>query len=296
MTRSGSGDWLSDKEYEMKRLALGVLFGVAVLALVQGCGVLGGPPTGVAVSAGPGDSDSTVVVSWTTPAEGAPDKYVVYFRPGTDTVYTVVGETTATSFAHDPHGATGQYKVDAVFASDKYPGAEKPSTVPVAGGAVTLFEINADSSRCAFGWSRDSGIGSVYGMTDSANCAYVDFYVSDREVGVGNPLDIVSPNKADSIDAGAAGIVPTAEWHVSGFSNELIDPQVPVPRLDSVGPVNYYIYCPVTKQPFYLAYAAAGPQEKHYALIQVDSLNVATGQVWLQSWYQLVPGLRLVRH
>jgi len=296
MTRSGSGDWLSDKEYEMKRLALGVLFGVAVLALVQGCGVLGGPPTGVAVSAGPGDSDSTVVVSWTTPAEGAPDKYVVYFRPGTDTVYTVVGETTATSFAHDPHGATGQYKVDAVFASDKYPGAEKPSTVPVAGGAVTLFEINADSSRCAFGWSRDSGIGSVYGMTDSANCAYVDFYVSDREVGVGNPLDIVSPNKADSIDAGAVGIVPHAAWKTNGFTNPLTDGQNPVPGYVAPPNANYYIYTQITSQPCYVGFYAAGDTVKHYALIQVDSLNVATGQVWLQSWYQLVPGLRLVRH
>jgi hypothetical protein len=280
----------------MKRFALGVLAGVAVLAVVQGCGVLGGPPTGVAVSAGPGDSDSTVVVSWTTPAEGAADKYIVYFRSVTDTGYTVVGETTATSFVHDPHGATGQYKVAAVFGQDKYDGAEKPTTVPASGGVVTLFEINADSSRCAFGWSRDSGVGRVYGMTDSANCAYVDFYVSDLQVGVGNPLDIVSPNKADSIDSGAVGVVPLAAWRVNGFSNPLPDAQNPVPAYQAPPNANYFIYTVVTSQPCYIGCYTAGDTVKHYALIQVDSMNVASGQVWLQSWYQLVPRLRLMRH
>jgi hypothetical protein len=278
----------------MKRFALGVLVGVAVLAVVQGCGVLGGPPTGVAVSAGPGDSGSTVVVSWTTPVEGAPDKYTVYFRSGTDTGYAVVGETTATSFAHDPHGATGQYKVAAVFGLDTFAGAEKPTTVPAPGGAVTLFEINADSSRCAFGWSRDSGIGSVYGMTDSANCAYVDFYVSDLQVGVGGPLNIVSPNKADSIDSGAVGIVPHAAWKVNGFSSPVSADTVP--SYQSPPNATYFIYTPVTSQPCHIGCYTAGDTVKHYALIQVDSVNAATGKVSLQSWYQLVPGLRLVRH
>jgi hypothetical protein len=159
-----------------------------------------------------------------------------------------------------------------------------------------LFEINADSSRCAFGWTRDSGIGRVFAMTESANCAYVDFYVSDLVAGVGGPLDIVSPNKADTIDSGAVGIVPAADWHVSGFSNPVSDPQAPVPKFDSVGPINYFIYSQVTGQPCYIAYAAAGKQEKHYALIQVDSMDATSGQVWLKSWYQLVPGLRLMRH
>jgi hypothetical protein len=204
----------------MKRTISAVLTGVAaliVLVVIQGCGVLGGPPTGVAVSAGPGESDSTVLVSWTTPAEGSPDKYMVYFRAGTDSGFTVLGETTGTSYAHNPHGATGQYKVSAVFGGDAYYGAEQPTTVPVSSGAITLFEINADSSRCAFGWSRDSGIGRTYAMTDSASCAQVDFYVSDLQTGVGGALDIVSPNKAHpdsgaSIDTGAVGIVPRAAW------------------------------------------------------------------------------------
>jgi hypothetical protein len=278
----------------MKRFALGVLVGVAVLAVVQGCGVLGGPPTGVAVSAGPGDSDSTVVISWTTPAEGAPDKYVVHFRPLTDSSYTPLGETTATSYAHNPHNMTGQYKVTAVFGADSFEGAEKPTTVPIQSDAVTLYEINADSSRCAFGWSRDSGMGKVYSMTDSANCAYVDFYVSDRHAGFGDSLlDIISPNKADSIDLGAIGIVPGAAWKINGFSNPVSAETVP--SYQPPPNATYFIFTQIA-QPCLVGVYTAGDTVKHYALIEVDSVNVAAGRVSLQSWYQLVTGLRLMRH
>ncbi len=279
----------------MKRMTLAALAGIAVLVVIQSCGVLGGPPTGVAVSAGPGDSDSTVLVNWTTPAEGSPDKYMVYFRPVSDSGFVVLGETTATSYAHNPHGVTGQYKVTAVFGAESYKGADEPTTVPVLSDAVTLFEINADSSRCAFGWSRDSGIGSVYGMIDSANCAYVDFYISDLQAGVGDLLDIVSPNQADLIDYGAAGIVPAAAWRKNGFADPHLNPQDPVVAYDTA-PYTYHIYTQITSQPCYIGCYTAGDTMKHYALIQVDSADKASGQVWLQSWYQLVPRLRLMRH
>ncbi len=279
----------------MKRLVLAALTGVTVLAVIQGCGVLGGPPTGVAVSAGPGDSDSTVMVSWTTPAEGSPDKYMVYFRSVADSGFTVLGETTATSYAHNPHGLTGQYRVSAVFGGESFDGADQPSTVPIQ-SAATLLEINADSSRCGFGWTRDSGIGRTYAMTDSANSAYVDFYVSDLQVGTGGELNVVSPNKADSIDPGAVGIVPAAAWKTNGFTNPLTSAQNPVPGYQPPPNANYFIYTQITMQPCYIGCYTAGDTVKHYALIQVDSADRASGQVWLQSWYQLVPRLRLTRH
>jgi hypothetical protein len=280
-------------------MLLFVLTGAAALATlvaVQGCGVLGGPPAGVAVSAGPGDSDSTVLVSWTVPSEGAADKYIVYFRPLTDSGYAVIGETTGTSYAHNPHGITGQYKVSAVFGGDSYDGAEKPTTVPIYSAATTLFEINADSSRSGYGWTRDSGIGRVFAMTDSANRNSVDFYVSDLQVGVGNKLDIVSPNKADSIDSGAVGIVPKAAWRTNGFTNPLLDGQNPLPAYQAPPNADYFIYTQITAQPCYIGCYTAGDTLKHYALIQVDSADATSGKVWMQSWYQLVPGLRLIRH
>jgi hypothetical protein len=281
----------------MKRMSSAVLTGVVALAAlvaIQGCGVLGGPPTGVAVSVDPDESDR-VVVSWTVPAEGGPDKYIVYFRAVNDPGYEVIGETTATSSVHNPHGITGQYKVVAVFGADTYEAAEKPSTVPIHSDMEVLFEINADSSRCGYGWSRDSGIGGVFGMTDAADSAYVDFYVSDRAAGSGDSLHIVSPNKADSTDPGAFGLVPEAAWRINGFSNPLLDAQSPLPEYDTA-PYTYFIFTRLTTLPCYVACYTAGETEKHYALIQVDSLDAPSGRIWMKSWYQLVPGLRLIRH
>ncbi len=255
----------------------------------------GGSPTGVAVSAGPGDSDSTVVISWTTPADSTPDKYIICFRPITDSGYAVVGETTATSYAHNPHGMTGQYKVAALFGSHAYEGVDRPSTVPIESDAAMLSEINADASRCGFGWTRDSGAGRVYSMAESASCRFVDLYVSDLQAAVGGPLVIVSPDKAGSIDPGAVGIVPSAAWRTRGFSDPLPDPQSPLPGWNPP-PVNYFVYTQVTTEPCYIACVTAGDTIKHYALIQVDSFDVASGRLWMKSWYQLVPGLTLIRH
>jgi hypothetical protein len=280
----------------MKSLTLTVLTGVAALAAlvaIQGCGVLGGPPTGVTVSSGPDESDSTVVVSWTTPAEGAADKYKVFFKAVTDSVYQPIGETTATSYVHNPHGMTGQYKVAAIFGQDSYDAGEKPSTVPIQSDATVLFEINADSVRCGYGWTRDSGVGGVFGVIAAADSANVDFYVSDLRAGVGDSLCVVSPN-VDSIDPGA-GIIPAAKWRANGFAGPLQDAQNPLPAYDTA-PYTYFIYTQIPWEPVYIGCFTAGETEKHYALIQVDSFDVTSGKLWIQSWYQLVPGLRLIRH
>ena len=285
----------------MKRATMAMLsFAAALAAMVaiQGCGVLGGPPTGVAVSSGPEESDSTIVVSWTVPAEGAPDKYVVYFRPVTDSAFQVVGETTATSYTHNPAGMTGNYKVTAVFGGDDYDGADRPTTVPIHNDTITVWEINADSSRCGYGWSRDSGIGGIFSMVDSASCASVDFYISDLLAGFGSATQkIVSPNKADTIDPGAMGIVPAADWRINGFSNPLLDEQSPLPAYAPPPNANYFIYTEIPSSGlYYVGCYTAGETEKHYALIKVNYADVAGGQMNLETYYQLVPGLRLIRH
>jgi hypothetical protein len=283
----------------MKRATLAVLAGAAALAVlvaVQGCGVLGGPPTGVAVSAGPDESDSTVVISWTVPAEGGPDKYIIYFRAVTDSGYAIIGETTATSLTHNPAGMTGRYKVTAVFGADEYDGAEKPTTVPISSDTTTLWEINADSSRCGYGWTRDSGIGGVFSMVDSASCADVDFYVSDLQAGFGiYTHKIVSPN-VDSIDVGA-GIVPKADWRKNGFSDPLMSEQSPLPAYVPPPNATYHTYTEIPGTGLcYVACYTAGETEKHFALIKVNSVDKTSGQMKLQTFYQLVPGLRLIRH
>jgi len=253
----------------------------------------GGPPLDPFLTA---DTDSTVTLLWSPPEPQSQCLYQLYFKGVRDSAYTLLSTTVSTMSKHMPQGATGWYKVAAKFGSTVYESPTVLSTVPIHTDVTTMAELNADPGCAGYGWNRDSGVGGVYSMADSANCRYVDFYVSDLQTGVGSPLCIVSPNKADSIDAGAVGIVPPAFWRVNGFSNPLLDPQSPLLGYQPPPYPTYFIYTPITTQPCYIACYTCGETLKHYALIQVDSVDVPSGRVWMQSWYQSVPGLRLIQH
>jgi len=253
----------------------------------------GGPPLAPYLVA---DTDSAVTVLWSPPQTQSQCVYQVYFRGVKDSAYTLLSTTVSTLSRHMPQGATGWYKVAAKFGNTVYESPTVLSTVPIRTVVTALAELNSDPSLSGYGWDRESGAGSVFAMTDSANCSCVDFYVSDLQTGVGDPLDVVSPSKVDSFDAGAVGLVPQAAWRLTGFSNPLLDPQSPLPEYQPPPNANYFIYTRVSSQPCYIACLTAGDTLKHYALIQVDSVDVPSGRIWIQSWYQSVPGLRLIQH
>lgn len=268
--------------------------GVAIIAiLIDGCGVLGGPPLNVQVGSA---TDSTIQIVWTAPVEGTADNYLIYFKAVGETTFAFIGETTATSYIHNPNGYTGTYRVTAVFAGDSYDGKDRPTTVPVHSDTLTLFELNADSSRCAYGWQRDSGIGGYFSMTETTSAGAVDFYISDFQAGHNrSPYALVSPDKAESIDLGAVGIVPSAQWRRNGFSNLLADEDSPLPAFRT-SPPNYFIYTELSQLPALIAVYTAGEDPRHYALVKVHEVNAVTGTCRLETWFQLVPGLRLIRH
>jgi len=281
----------------MKRVVFTVTTVVAlaaVMVVVQDCATLGGPPTGIQVGA---DTDSTVQVVWSAPAEGNPDGYLLYFKPQGESSFALVIETQATSYVHNPEGRTGTYKVTAKFGSETFPATTLPTTVPVHGDTVTLAELNVDPSRSGYGWRRDNGSGAFYSMASAGSADSVDFYISDLDTGwARTPYAIVSPNKADSIDRGAVGVVPSADWRMNGFSNRLGDEQSPLPSYSPLPNPNYFIYTELSGPPLFVACYTAGEQEKHYALIKVETIDTQHGLVKLESWYQLVAGLRLIRH
>ncbi len=272
----------------------GLGIGAAALAVfVQSCGILGGPALNVQVGAA---TDSTVQVVWTAPVEGAADNYLVYFKAVGETTFAFVGETTASVYVHDPRGFTGTYKVTAVFGSESYESPEKPTTIPVHGDTITLFELNADSSRCAYGWDRDSGLGEHYSMATVSSAGEVDFYISDFQTGYArSPYALVSPDKADSIDLGAVGIVPEAAWRSNGFSNLLGGEEAPLPAFRTAPPT-YFIYTELVQLPALVGLYTAGDDEKHYALVKVHEASTVTGACRVETWFQMVQGLRLIRH
>jgi hypothetical protein len=287
---------MTTKEHLMKRIqfaVVSVLAAVAAVAVMQGCDVLGGPPTNVQVAA---ETDSTIQVAWSAPSEGNPDKYMVNFKPVRESTFAVLGEATGTSYQHKPYGITGTYKVTAVFGADTYEATVTPTTVPVHTDSMTLYELNVDTLS-GYGWSRTTGEAAGYSMQQAASAAGVDFYITDLLPDhVRLPYVVASPD-IDTLDSGNEGVVPSAAWHTNGFSNPVYDEQASLPAFTS-SPSNYFNYTEIpTPQTLVGCYTAGDDEgERHYALIKVLAIDGAVGKVQLETWFQLVPGLRLMKH
>ncbi|MFO7650070.1 MAG: fibronectin type III domain-containing protein [bacterium] len=260
------------------------LMATTALVLVQ-CDVIAGDgPTGVKVEM---DTDSTVKVTWNSPVAGTPDKYIVSFNEVGTTSYTMLGEVTTTSYIHNPMGKTGKYKVEADFDGTKYQGTTEPTTVPVANASTTVSELNATGSS-GYGWNLSTGTGTTYSMTQSGNAANVDFYISDFAAGYsGATYSIVSPDLGPS-DPG--NVVPSGSWKVNAFTNALTSEQGPLP---SHNPIVYFNYTDLVTSPIVVG---CYTDDGYYALVKINDINTGAGTVQVQTWFQLIEGLRLVQH
>jgi hypothetical protein len=271
----------------MKRLLSIVVVGslaAAALVLMQCDTITGGAPTGVTLTAA---TDSTVMVSWTAPTEGTPDKYYVAFMETGTSSYVDFDTVTANSVEHDPGGKTGKYMVTAVFGSETYDAATMPSTAPIATAATTVSELNA-SGNSGFGWDMTAGTGATYSMTVAGNAANVDFYITDFATGYAGPTYSIASPDLGPTDAG--GVVPTGSWRVNGFSNALTDENGPLPVHSAT---TYFNYTDLATDPILVGcYTADG----YYALVKLSSYNTGAGTVSVQTWFQPIMGLRLIQH
>ncbi|OYD17421.1 hypothetical protein CH330_00180 [candidate division WOR-3 bacterium JGI_Cruoil_03_51_56] len=264
----------------------------AFLVLVQSCGVLGGAPGNIQIAAAP-ESDSTIMIVWTPPAEGIPDSYQIHFKALGESAYVLIAETTATSFVHNPHGFTGAYKVAAEFGNDIYEAKEEKTTVPVYNDTIVVYELNA-AGNSGYGWNRSSGTAATYSMLNAGDTEYVDFYITDTKSGShSQPYSIFSP-RAWSKDQGAIGVVPEPDtnWHESGFTDYLSNENEPLPVISP--PYKYFDYTDITQLPFVAGCYMVG--DNYYAMVKVTSVDVGAGEAKVVSWFQLVSGLRLIMH
>ena len=244
---------------------------------------VGTAPTGFTLAA---ENDTLVKLTWTAPTTGTPDKYVVYFKAVGTASYTNEGEVTTTSVIHYPAGATGDYYVAAKYGSTEENSSVK-TTIPISTAATTVGELNA-TDLSGYGWDMTTGTGATYSMTTAANVTKVDFYVTNFAVGTATPYHIASPDQGPT-DAG--GVVPTGAWRVNGISDPITDPQAPLPKY--ISGTTYFNYTQIGAYPTYLAVKTA---DGYYGLIKVDGLNTTNGSVQVSSWFQLVSGLRLIKH
>lgn len=273
----------------MKKIYLPIIISLlclAVIGIFTGCEEkVSGKPTNFKIEAA---SDTLVKLTWEAPTEGTPDKYVVYFKAIGAANYTAVTELSNTvfSYTHDPAGSTGDYYVAAKVGSTEY-NSDVKSTIPKATSALTVAELNA-AGNSGYGWDATTGVGATYSMTTTANVTKVDFYLTNFAAGTATPYYIASPDQGPN-DLG--GVVPAGAWRVNGISNPITDPQAPLPKY--ISGTTYFNYTQIASYPTYLAVKTA---DGYYGLIKVDGLNTTNNTVQVESWFQLVKGLRLIKH
>jgi len=263
------------------------LFAIATfLTLLLNCGVIGGPPANLQITAA---TDSTVQIFWTTPAQGVPDSFLIYFCPAGDSVFTIIGNTTGNTYLHNPSGITGSYQVSAIFASKEYRADITLSTTPIPTPSKVISELDG-TGNAGYGWNRDSGQARTYSMRDAGNVDNVDFYVTDFTTGSRPPFNIASPHMGPSDPSGV--VPPDTTWSRNGFTNPLTDENAPLPAID---PTRYFNYTTIPESlPALIGcYTTA---DRHYALIKITRVNTANATVELETWLQLIPELRLIYH
>jgi hypothetical protein len=249
---------------------------------VSAVDVPSGPPRGLSLQAA---SDSTVRLSWSPPAEGVPSGYRVMFKPVGGGAPVVACETTDTTCEHDPAGMTGDYHVLALFGSRSFAGAETLTTIPVASGSAWVGELSG-SDNAGYGWLGPGWQGATYEMLDTTWVDRIDLYVTDLKPGsVGPTYYLASPDLAP-LDSG--GSVPAGRWHGTSFV-ELTDEQSRVP---SPGDSAWRSSARVPGA----MVAGCRTEQGYFAMVNVTQLRIQQNEVRLQTWFQPVHGLRLLRH
>ncbi len=252
---------------------------------LSGCGANGKAPSNLRLEAA---TDSTVKVVWSVPGDATPDKYVIFFRPAGETSFSLVGETTANLWVHNPGGATGWYRVEARFGTETFAAGTAPGTVPVWTDTMALFELNGQGNS-GFGWDQSTGRGRSCSMAERQSAGSADFYITDFRPSYLNqqPYSIAS---ADMGPSDVGNVVPTDSWRVSGFTEPQPDENALLP---SSSPTAYFNYTGLPATPCSIGCITA---DSHYALVKVIAVDIEKRRVLLETWYQLLPGLRLTKH
>lgn len=268
-------------------LIVPLLLAIILLGCKEEEKIVPSPPTNLSLQA---SSDGLkVVLSWEASSDPV-DGYILYFRGLNQADFQVVDTITGTSATHDPSGETGYYYVTA-YTSDggESDPSEQVTTVPVHTSPLTVYELNNPSGYSGYGWSRTSGSGATYSMVQSSSIAVTDFYVTDWDVGYTGPMDIASPDEVTN-DGGNQGGVPSGNWKTTGIleisSSEFEETGILPDKAD------YENYAECKANTYYAIFTV---DTENYAAIYLTG-DVSSGSVNVESWFQLVPGLRLLKH
>jgi len=243
-----------------------------------------GPPLDIRLSAVAGVQ---VKVRWDQGANSDSVRYAVWFRQFDSTGFTEVAEVVGSYANHDPLGTTGWYTVSARRSSEEVFAAETLSTVPVYSDTLVVRELNADSLS-GYGWDSVSGASRQGAMLDTADAGRIDWYFTDLSPGyVGPGYYFASPEFGPEDPGGA--VLP-GSWRRTRLKGILGDVQDPLPEYDSL------YYQRVVDVSSFQANVAVHTPEDRYALVSAYGPNSNDGSIKAVSWFQPIPGLRLIQH
>jgi hypothetical protein len=228
-----------------------------------------------------------VKVRWDQGANEDSVRYGVWFRAGDSSGFVMAGEVAGRYLTHDPAGATGYYTVSARRLGEEVFAAETLSTVPVFTDTLVVHELNGDSAN-AYGWDMTSGLGRLGTMLDTTRAGLVDWYFTDLTPGYVGPAFYLASPQYGPEDPG--GVVPAGPWRSTRMMGVLGSPQDPLPEYDSL------FYQRVVDVSSFQANVAVHTPEGYYALVSTYAPNPDDGTVRAISWFQRIPGLRLIRH
>jgi hypothetical protein len=247
-----------------------------------------GAPQNLTIAAA---TDSTVLISWTAPSGLYPDKYTVAFRQTGYDTFEKVGETTATSFVHNPAGGTGDYRVTAVYDDTaQYAALETPTTVPVWNSGTVVPELNG-TEPVGYGWDRTTGQYTMYDMTVVDSAPKVDLYVTDFAQGSSGPdYYLASPFDAPTDQGGG---IPAADWHITEYAylDSAATENDPLPSYERSRYVDRRVIGPLI--PILIA---CHTEDGYFALVNATEVDTVGGTATIETWFQLVPNLRLIQH
>lgn len=228
-----------------------------------------------------------VRLRWDRGRNGDATCYQVWFRRLDTTGFVCVESTALGTATHDPLGWTGEYTVSARRGREQLLSAETVSTTPVRTDTVVLHELNAPG-LAGYGWDRGGGVGAAQTMLDTAAASLVDGYFTDFGGGTQGPYYYFASPHLGPSDPG--GVVPSGNWRRTRFLGIWGNNQDPLPEYDSLLYQHSVDVAPLrTDVSVYLI-------EGNYALLSLVRPDRATGSVRAVTWFQLVPGLRLIRH
>lgn len=228
-----------------------------------------------------------VRLTWGTGRNPDSTRYGIWFRGTGNVEFSRVDEVTGESYVHDPAGFTGEYTVSARYGGEELFAAETLSTAPAYTDTVVLGELNT-LRDAGFGWDRQSGLGRVVSMRDSASSASADIYFTDFTPGWSGPIYYLASAALGPGDAG--GVVPPGPWRATKLLGLVSGGQEPVPGYDSL------LYQNAVDVSSFVSYSAVYLPEGYYALVRATDPSTNDGTVRLVAWFQRVRGLRLVQH